>query len=257
MNNDYLYNQALTQANSVPPENRAIRSTLLTEPLAKIGEGYARDYTNSAQQASKFSTALRDLRLQRSQLAEAGRQNSIATGIGLGTIAAQGYKAYETTQQAKEEEAARKEYLDKLNYMSHLMIKYKDDVIKMLGDSAGKLEDESGGGKYGLRTDGTTKGNGWLGEIPLPNNKVATELSATFNYGGGDTLVPTIIPGMRTSNIDKIKAGISPLTIPSMRTNAANFGKYRLSNGLSPFPTQQDIMFGADNPYIYYNRTEE
>ena len=47
---------------------------------------------------------------------------------------------------------------------------------------------------YGNRLDGTPKGSGWFGELPMQDgsNNLATELSMSSDYGNGEVLVPLI-----------------------------------------------------------------
>ena len=58
------------------------------------------------------------------------------------------------------------------------------------------LPSASGNPSYDNRLDGSAKGEGWYGALPMLDNSgnVATELSTTFNYGKGDVLVPLINP---------------------------------------------------------------
>ena len=48
---------------------------------------------------------------------------------------------------------------------------------------------------YGYRIDGTPKGRGYLGPIPLEDGSVATEVSFDFDVDGKNILAPLLVPG--------------------------------------------------------------
>lgn len=48
---------------------------------------------------------------------------------------------------------------------------------------------------YGYRTDGSPKGSGFMGPIPMPGGGVATEQSFDFEVDGKNILAPLIVPG--------------------------------------------------------------
>lgn len=103
--------------------------------------------------------------------------------------------------------------------------------------------------KYGKRLDGTDKGTGWFGELPMlnGNNSVMTELSSTFNYGGKDVLVPLINPYTTREELFGLALGNPPSK--ELLDKTANWGFERLSNGQSPFITKQEQAQGLDKFY--------
>lgn len=88
---------------------------------------------------------------------------------------------------------------------------------------------------YGLRTDSTMKGRGYLGEIPLPDGRVATELSVGVNIGGKEMIIPAIVPTLSSKEIDYIRSGKSVLDNEGIMNKAVEHAKKRLASGLSPY----------------------
>ena len=64
--------------------------------------------------------------------------------------------------------------------------------------SAGELATKN----YGLREDGTKKGDGWFGEIKLPDGSVMTEVSITIEKNGVSVDVPMITPMTTKRELD-------------------------------------------------------
>lgn len=102
---------------------------------------------------------------------------------------------------------------------------------------------------YGKRLDGTNKGTGWFGEIPMLDGKhnVMTEQAITFNYGKGDVLVPLINPYSTREELFHLATGKEPTK--EMVDKAAKWGFERLSSGQSPFITVQEQAQGLDKYY--------
>ena len=88
---------------------------------------------------------------------------------------------------------------------------------------------------YEKRLDGTDKGNGWYGPLPMldGSNTIATELSASFDYGQGDVLVPLINPMLTPAEHLSLLQGKEPTK--EIRDKAAQWGFERLQQNKSPF----------------------
>lgn len=88
------------------------------------------------------------------------------------------------------------------------------------------------------RSDGTKKGNGFLGVIQRPDGKVSSEISIGVNIGGKEVEIPTLVPTL--SEQEKswlITNDVSdPHKIPmSIQQKAVDFAKQRIAAGKSPF----------------------
>ena len=94
---------------------------------------------------------------------------------------------------------------------------------------------------YGLRSDGTPKGTGFLGELKRPDGRVSTELSIGVNMDGKETLIPTLVPTLDKNEIDYLlKSPTSPeiFKTPMGQTimkRAVEHARKRISEGKSPF----------------------
>ncbi len=82
---------------------------------------------------------------------------------------------------------------------------------------------------YGLRPNGTPKGQGWLGPLPMTDGTggIATEL--TINVDGED--IPLIVPTLGVDELDYILKGNQPTR--SMVDKAAEFANKRRRQGFS------------------------
>lgn len=90
-------------------------------------------------------------------------------------------------------------------------------------------------GEFGRRPDGTNKGEGWLGRIPMKDgsNAVMTEQTIGVNIGGKDVDIPLIVPTLSQSEIDELASGGKPSD--SMVRKAVEHAKKRLAEGKSPY----------------------
>ena len=93
---------------------------------------------------------------------------------------------------------------------------------------------------YGNRLDGTPKGNGFFGALPMQDgsNSVATELSMSFDYGKGDTLVPLLNPYLSDTERLYLLQGKEPTK--EIIDKTGNWGFDRLQQGRSPFVDEID-----------------
>lgn len=59
--------------------------------------------------------------------------------------------------------------------------------------------------KYGLRNDGTEKGEGWLGPRKIPNtNDIVTEYSFGVGFDGVEREIPSLVPGLSENEINSV-----------------------------------------------------
>ena len=86
-----------------------------------------------------------------------------------------------------------------------------------------------------LRADGTKKGTGYFGEIPMRDgsNRIATELGANSNVDGEDLHYPLIHGDSTAEELDHLTSGKKPTA--EMHDRAIRHALDRKKNGLSPF----------------------
>ena len=97
---------------------------------------------------------------------------------------------------------------------------------------------------YGNRVDGTPKGNGFFGALPLQDgsDRVATELSMSFDYGKGDVLVPLLNPYLSETERLYLLQGKEPTE--EILDKTGKWGFDRLQQGRSPFVDEIDQQQG-------------
>jgi hypothetical protein len=117
--------------------------------------------------------------------------------------------------------------------------KYKKeelDALKEKARSSWKPNDQD------LRQDGTKKGKGWLGAIPVkfPEGKtgVASEYSVTVDAGGKKIDIPTLVPTLTKEEIRTMTEDIIPnrKKVPAaILKKAMDHARKRADEGKSPF----------------------
>lgn len=101
----------------------------------------------------------------------------------------------------------------------------------------------------GLRKDMTLKANGFFGPLPAANGMTATELSTTVNFDGQERLIPLLVPTLDRSEVQYLTGGGKPSGPKDpIVQKAVSFARQRLSQGLSPFATNQEIPYGIKLP---------
>ena len=97
---------------------------------------------------------------------------------------------------------------------------------------------------YGNRLDGTPKGNGFFGALPMQDgsNSVATELSMSFDYGKGDVLVPLLNPYL--SDAERLYLLQGKEATKEILDKTSKWGFDRLQQGRSPFVDEIDQQQG-------------
>lgn len=86
---------------------------------------------------------------------------------------------------------------------------------------------------YGKRPDGSSKGRGYLGEIPTKDGRVATEITIGVNLGGKETDIPLLVPTLTKEEVKHLANGGSPTK--DMVDKAVEHAKTRMGQGLSPY----------------------
>lgn len=86
---------------------------------------------------------------------------------------------------------------------------------------------------FGLRVDGTRKGEGFLGVLKRPGGGVSTELSIGVSLNGQETEIPTLIPTLSTEERDFLLQGNKPSK--AIVRKAVSHARMRRAQGLSPF----------------------
>lgn len=96
-----------------------------------------------------------------------------------------------------------------------------------------------------LRPDNTLKGTGYFGVLPRPGGGVSTELSTGVDFGQGETLIPLLVPTLNKTEVDHLLSTSPQDPIPRpILDKAVSFAKQRLSSGLSPFASNDEIPYG-------------
>jgi hypothetical protein len=99
-----------------------------------------------------------------------------------------------------------------------------------------------GGKDDTVRNDGTKKGNGYFGALPMQDGskKVATELAVGVNLGGKEVEIPTLVPTLTSGEIDYLLKGKKPT--PTIMKKAILHARDRIKKGLSPFASSGDFQ---------------
>jgi hypothetical protein len=82
---------------------------------------------------------------------------------------------------------------------------------------------------YGLRPNGTPKGQGWLGPLPMSDGRSATELTISVD----DEDIPLIVPTLEQDELDYILAGNRATR--SIVDKAVEFARQRRRKGFSVY----------------------
>jgi hypothetical protein len=98
---------------------------------------------------------------------------------------------------------------------------------------------------YGQREDGTAKGKGWMGEIPMQDGRSMTELSIGVNFDGKERLIPSIVPTLTKDELAHLSSGGD--VTDSIVDKAVEHAKMRIQAGLSPFVDEKPT---PDNPDV-------
>lgn len=130
-------------------------------------------------------------------------------------------------------------------------VKRKAQLAGLMGDIRTRMDNRikeyAGGGRkgYGARTDGSEKGPGFLGELPIPKGSkmkgkdVSTELSIGVMRDGKEIEIPLLVPSLTPKEIKHALMGEKPTS--EMVKKAIDHAKSRYAQGLSPFKTKEEV----------------
>ena len=96
------------------------------------------------------------------------------------------------------------------------------------------------GSDYGMRQDGTPKGNGYYGKLERPGGGVSTELSFDFESGGKNIFAPLLVPGLSRAEIEHLLSGERPT--PEIYQKAQNHAMQRILSGKPTFAQPNEIV---------------
>lgn len=88
---------------------------------------------------------------------------------------------------------------------------------------------------YGKRVDGTEKGSGFLGELPMKDGSdgVMTEFSIGVNIDNKEMLIPSVVPTLTTKELDHLLKGGD--VNDKIIKKAVEHARKRMKEGKSPF----------------------
>lgn len=106
-------------------------------------------------------------------------------------------------------------------------------ALRFVGRLKKKLSDSSW-----QRSDGSTKGQGFLGQLPHQSGKVSTEISIGVEINGKEMDVPSLVPTLTKAEVQWMLDGKKPTR--GIVIKAEDFAKKRIAQGKSVFANQKD-----------------
>ena len=111
------------------------------------------------------------------------------------------------------------------------------------------LSRQDGLAPYGMRnletgqdiTQGTVKGKGYFGEIPMNQGGAMTEQSSAYEQDGKLVSHPLLVPTLNKQEIDLLGMGLEPT--PEIYKKAQDYAQQRIGAGQSPFATPQELRY--------------
>jgi len=111
------------------------------------------------------------------------------------------------------------------------------------------LSRQDGLAPYGMRNletgqninQGTVKGKGYFGEIPMNEGGAMTEYSSAYGQDGNLVSHPLIVPTLTKQEIDLLGMGLEPT--PEIYRKAQDYAQQRIGAGQSPFATPQELRY--------------
>jgi hypothetical protein len=102
---------------------------------------------------------------------------------------------------------------------------------------------------YGMRnleqgqdiSQGTVKGKGYFGEVPMNQGGAMTELSSAYEQDGKLISNPLIVPTLTKQELDLLKSGQEPT--PQIIKKAQDYAQKRMGMGQSTFATPQELRY--------------
>lgn len=111
------------------------------------------------------------------------------------------------------------------------------------------LSRQDGIAPYGMRnletgqdiTQGTVKGKGYFGEIPVKKGGIMGEVSSAYEQDGNLVSHPLIVPTLTKEEIDLLGMGLKPT--PEIYKKAQDYAQQRIAAGQSPFASPQELRY--------------
>lgn len=102
---------------------------------------------------------------------------------------------------------------------------------------------------YGMRNletgqdinQGTVKGKGYFGEVPMDQGGAMTEQSSAYGQDGKLVSHPLLVPTLTKQEIDLLGMGLEPT--PQIIKKAQDYAQKRMSAGQSTFATPQELRY--------------
>lgn len=118
------------------------------------------------------------------------------------------------------------------------------DVTTFVGtDGKAYKVPRASGGQGMSRPDGTQKGAGFLGPLPVPGtNSVATEYSIGVQIGGKEVDIPTLVPTLTRQEVGQVLAAAAAGAAPpeAVVKKAREFAEQRIKEGKPVFATAEE-----------------
>jgi len=90
-------------------------------------------------------------------------------------------------------------------------------------------------------SQGTLKGKGYFGEIPVNQGGAMTEFSSAFEQDGKMVSHPLLVPTLNKQEIDLLRMGLEPT--PEIYKKAQDYAQKRIGSGQSPFASPQELRY--------------
>ena len=122
----------------------------------------------------------------------------------------------------------------------------KEGNYKLLAQAISR---QPGLAPYGMRnletgqdiTQGTVKGKGYFGEVPMNQGGAMTEQSSAYGQDGNLVSHPLLVPTLNKQEVDLLKMGLEPT--PEIYKKAQDYAQKRIGLGQSPFATGQELRY--------------
>jgi hypothetical protein len=90
-------------------------------------------------------------------------------------------------------------------------------------------------------SQGTLKGKGYFGEIPVNQGGAMTEFSSAYEQDGKLVSHPLLVPTLNKQEIDLLGMGLEPT--PEIYKKAQDYAQKRIGAGQSPFASPQELRY--------------
>jgi len=122
----------------------------------------------------------------------------------------------------------------------------KEGDYKLLAQAISR---QPGLAPYGMRnletgqdiTQGTVKGKGYFGEMPMNQGGAMTEMSSAYGQEGNLVSHPLLVPTLDKQEIDLLGMGLEPT--PEIYKKAQDYAQKRIGAGQSPFASPQELRY--------------